>query len=439
MQFSFQAGGIKSLLLPGGALLGLAALLAETGVSKSNSSVIEVCYYAAFLVGLSLAWRFHSSRVFSALIVVLLGQQAVAFFISQSRGLSSPGLTALEAVAFHVPVNFVWIALAKEQGIDVPTAIPKLVLLLVQSVFVAVICRPSPAPGSALFHGAILDRAWFSWSKIPQVGLLVFLIAVGILLVRGWQRSRPIESGLLWAMTAFLIGLNVGAADAAAKTYIGMSAVILLASVVETSYAMAYRDELTGLPSRRAFNGAKSRLELPYVIAAVDIDHFKSVNDTFGHETGDDVLCLVAARLARVTGGGRAFRVGGEEFTVLFPGKTAQEALPDLELLRATIEGSVFRLRGADRRAQPRGPDRRAGGRRSGRPKTYSSIGGELRVTVSIGVADPGTSESKVDDVIRLADQALYRAKKAGRNRIELGEEERPRARRRRKLPSGKN
>jgi GGDEF domain-containing protein len=434
LRFGFQAGGIKSLLLPGGVLLGLATLLAEAGVSKAHSSVIEVCYYAAFLVGLSLAWRFHSSRVFSALIVVLLGQQAVAFFISQSHGLLGPGLTALEVVAFLVPVNFVGIALAKEQGVDVPTAIPKLVLLLVQSVFAAVICRPAPAPGSALFHGAILDKTWFSWSRVPQVALLAFLIAVGILLARGWQRSRPVESGLLWAMTAFLVGLNAGAIDAAAKTYIGMSAVILLASVVEISYAMAYRDELTGLPSRRAFNGAKSRLELPYVIAAVDIDHFKSVNDTFGHETGDDVLCLVAARLAQVTGGGRAFRVGGEEFTVLFAGKTAQEVMPDLEDLRANIEDSVFRLRGADRRARPRGPDRRTSGKRSGRPRTYSSAAGELRVTVSIGVAEPGTSEAKVDDVIRLADQALYRAKKAGRNRVELGEEERSRTRRRRKL-----
>jgi GGDEF domain-containing protein len=202
---------------------------------------------------------------------------------------------------------------------------------------------------------------------------------------------------------------------------------------------MAYRDELTGLPSRRAFNGAKLRLESPYAMAGVDIDHFKSVNDTFGHDIGDEVLCLVASRLARVTGGGQAFRVGGEEFTILFPGKTAEEVLPDLEDLRAAIEASIFRLRGADRRAKPRGSDRRTGGKKSTRPRAYSSAAGELRVTVSIGVAEPAAEGASVEDVIRLSDQALYRAKKGGRNRIELAGEERSRARRRRKLSSSQD
>src|SRR5262249_6475501 len=160
--------------------------------------------------------------------------------------------------------------------------------------------------------------------------------------------------------------------------------------------------------------------------------HFKSVNDTFGHETGDEVLCLVASRLARVTGGGQAYRVGGEEFTILFPGKTSIEISSDLEDLRVTIENSVFHLRGAERRAQPRGPDRRSKAKKPSR-RTYSSSKGELRVTVSIGVAEPITSESQVEDVIRWADEALYRAKKSGRNRIEVGGETRSKARGRKK------
>ena len=65
-----------------------------------------------------------------------------------------------------------------------------------------------------------------------------------------------------------------------------------------------------------------------YVLAMADVDHFKSFNDTHGHDTGDQVLKLVAARLAQVKGGGRAFRYGGEEFTVLFPDRTLDEALP---------------------------------------------------------------------------------------------------------------
>ena len=145
-----------------------------------------------------------------------------------------------------------------------------------------------------------------------------------------------------------------------ARAYVASAAIILVVSIVETSYAMAYHDELTGLPSRRAFNDATLRLEAPYTVAAVDIDHFKSVNDTYGHDTGDEVLCMVAANLARVTGGGQAFRVGGEEFTILFPAKHAQEVMDHLENLRTAIEESPFRLRTkADRRSAPRGADRR--------------------------------------------------------------------------------
>ena len=216
------------------------------------------------------------------------------------------------------------------------------------------------------------------------------------------------------------------------------AAVILAVSIVETSYAMAYHDELTGLPSRRAFNEAGARVQAPYTVAVVDIDHFKSVNDTYGHDTGDEVLCLVASKLAQVTGGGQAFRVGGEEFSILFPAKPAQEVLVDLDMLRVRIEQSTFRLRGTDRRTASRGADRRAPGQKKvRRSRTKSSLTrtGELQVTVSIGVAEPTTKHPHLDDVIELADKALYRAKQGGRNRVEVGAE--PRARAKKKAAQG--
>ena len=138
------------------------------------------------------------------------------------------------------------------------------------------------------------------------------------------------------------------------------AALILLASVIETSYLMAYHDELTGVPARRAFNDALLSLEAPYAIAIVDIDHFKKFNDTYGHDTGDHVLRLVAARLSQVTGGGKAYRCGGEEFSIIFTGSSAREAARHLELLRETVARSTFRVRSqTDRRSTPRGADRR--------------------------------------------------------------------------------
>jgi len=120
-------------------------------------------------------------------------------------------------------------------------------------------------------------------------------------------------------------------------------------SMLQESHRLAFNDELTGLPGRRALQEAMAGLGPRYCLAMADVDHFKSFNDTHGHDTGDQVLKLVAARLARVTGGGRAFRYGGEEFTVLFPDRPLDDALPHLEAIRASVQGYRMAVRGEDR------------------------------------------------------------------------------------------
>jgi PleD family two-component response regulator len=160
----------------------------------------------------------------------------------------------------------------------------------------------------------------------------------------------------------------------------------------------------------------------------VDIDHFKRCNDTYGHDTGDQVLRMVASRLARVTGGGQAYRCGGEEFAIVFPGKTTSDVLDHLEKLRATIESSKLHLRGPDRRQETRGPDRRnQRGRSRGQTghairqlsRATAPASSELSVTASIGVATSRRENPSAEEVIQAADKALYRAKAAGRNRVE--------------------
>ena len=150
-----------------------------------------------------------------------------------------------------------------------------------------------------------------------------------------------------------------------------------------------------------------------YVLAMADVDHFKSFNDTHGHDVGDQVLKLVAARLAEVQGGGRAFRYGGEEFTVLFPGAELREALPHLEAIRASVEAYRMAMRGEDRPAKKEeGEKRRAPGEHSQPPEEA------LSVTISIGAAEPDVNARTPEAVLKAADEALYRAKHGGRNRV---------------------
>jgi diguanylate cyclase (GGDEF)-like protein len=424
------------LLVPGGMVFALTVVLLHSGVLHGFTIVVNFFYLAAFFSALVLAWRFHSSRVFSAIIVMLFAQQALRLFSDGSIHMSAHGQAVFELSSFLVPINLALLAFIRERGFTVHAIATRLVLLGVQSVFVAVMCRPEYAYAlQKLFHSATLEYAWLPHTELPQVTLLVGGVVIILLLIRALLWPKPIDAGFVWALISFVVAFHSGSMGIAATVYATGAAVIFMVSIVETSYAMAYHDELTGLPSRRAFHDAILQVRSSYTIAMVDIDHFKSVNDTYGHDTGDDVLCMVASKLSQVTGGGQVYRVGGEEFCILFPGCSAQEVLPDLENLRALIESSPFRLRGADRRGRARGTDRRSVSRSkrpSGRRVRSVRLAGStaLRITVSVGVAQQDEKNVHPNDVIKTADQALYRAKKSGRNRVEMNGTTRTRGKR---------
>jgi GGDEF domain-containing protein len=420
--------------MPGGVLLLGVALLLYSGWLTLALPALSFLYYCALIGGMLLAWRFHSSRSFFALLVLFLAQGAIALF---GEGRVSPGMpvwVALEAVAVLVPLDFVLIALMQERGFSIPAAAPIGLILFVQFVIVAVLCRSAeglPSTSARVHHLAAPVSV-----SLPSYALVVFAAAATFLLARFLFTHKPIDSALLWSLSAFFLSLRFTAMTRVSTVYSATAACILAASIVENSYLLAYHDELTTLPSRRAFNDALLSLQAPYSIAVVDIDHFKRFNDTYGHDTGDQVLRLVAAGLARVTGGGQAYRCGGEEFNILFAGKTTAQVVDHLEQLRAKIESSEFHPRGGDRRQAPRGPDRRnqrtSGRTRKGdaiRQLAQDSAPAALSVTVSIGVATSAKEGSDPEHVLQAADKALYRAKANGRNRVETASSPRRRAR----------
>jgi diguanylate cyclase (GGDEF)-like protein len=447
---------LKSLVLPGGIFLLAASVVFRGAFGPIPSAAVVFSFYAVFAAGILLAWRFHSSRILFALSTVFLGHRALEFFSSGRIASSGTGRIALEAVAFLLPLNFVAFSLFRERGLVVPAILPRLGLLFFESIFVAIICRPEETLAPGFLHPRFLGH--LSGTPLPTLAVLAFAAAFGILLVRFLLYRHPTESGLLWALVATFLSFQAGAVGPAATAYAATAGLILISSIIENSYLLAYHDELTTLPARRAFNDALFHLEEPYAVAVVDIDHFKKFNDTYGHETGDQVLRMVAGKLAGITGGGRAYRVGGEEFSILFPGKTAKDAMPHLELLRSVIEVSTFRVRASQERRRGahvpeprktfssqegqaqdfRGKDSRGQDRRSSERRTRArrataprritqpvrpseeAPGVEISVTVSIGVAEPRARIRAVEDVIQAADQALYRAKQSGRNRVEF-------------------
>jgi diguanylate cyclase (GGDEF)-like protein len=159
---------------------------------------------------------------------------------------------------------------------------------------------------------------------------------------------------------------------------------------------LATTDGLTGVFNRRHFLelaeaelARAARAERPTSIAMLDLDHFKSINDRFGHHAGDLVLSELAKVLKQqLRGGDVVGRLGGEEFALLLPETAVGSAQATLERLRCAIEAHAFGLHAPDR-----------------------------RVTISIGLAAQRAGES-LTEVLKRADAALYGAKSSGRNRL---------------------
>ena len=410
---------LGSLLLPGGILSFSAAVLANTGWPTLTPPALVFLDYCAVIGGLLLAWRFSSSRVFLAVVVIFLARQAVGIFIHEL----SPGFLGwigLQSVAVLVPLDFLLIAVMHERGLTVSSIAPVGVFLFVQAVILAVLSQSSS--GVRASHSHHLPAV----ISLPDHASFAFFLIGTILLLSSLLRRKPADYALFWSLVAFFFSLRYAGNARASALYSLSAAVILATAVVENSYLLAYHDELTSLPSRRAFNDALLRLPETYCIAVVDIDHFKRFNDTYGHDIGDQVLRLVATNLSHVTGGGEAYRCGGEEFMILFPGKGTEEVVDHLQQLRRSVEASEFRLRGEDRRHVPRGPDRRnqqtSSRSRKGqaiRKLASSQAKAPSSVTVSMGVASSARGADP-EEILRAADQALYRAKANGRNRVEV-------------------
>lgn len=176
-----------------------------------------------------------------------------------------------------------------------------------------------------------------------------------------------------------------------------------LNTALETIRGLASRDELTGISNRRHLLEMLAhefkryqRAQAPFSIAMIDVDHFKQVNDRYGHQAGDQVLRSIAERVQASLRNTDCFgRYGGEEFMVILPQTPLSGARVKAERIRRDVESLRF-------------PD----------------IAPDFHVTVSIGLAE--FHDASVDEATRRADALLYRAKQAGRNQVMFCEEIEP-------------
>lgn len=275
-------------------------------------------------------------------------------------------------------------------------------LLLVWSVMgvlvilVNAVGRPSDFFGHYVFEVFVL-LVFFSAAPMKprsQLGIGLFYLA-GALPILFFYKRPP--SDIYTSNTVFVLLLTVVSGYLISRRIVQYRVEVLEARL--SLELQARTDSLTGIANRRAFLD-RARTELarseretrPLSLLLLDIDHFKKINDRFGHEMGDVLLVEFTQRVAAALRSYDQFaRFGGEEFVVLLPGCDLAEALETAQRLRRAVGDTVFLIRG-----------------------------NEIPMTVSIGVTQVRPDEHIIDGALSRADTALYAAKDNGRNREEM-------------------
>lgn len=391
---------LKAFLRPEGFLLAAAVLLASWNrLEHPAADAIRLAPPAAGLAGLIVAWRLRRSRLLFSLTVLGLSYLLISRWAPADAG-------AFQLAAILVPLNLAAIALLPERGVFTQAGLWHWGALLAQAAVAAFVIRLGDADTPArILQQSVLPPRLTAWTALGQPALAAFGVATALVAGGRLFASGTTGTGYLWTLGAtFLAFTTRDALDR--MVYVAAAAGILVIAAVELSYVLAYHDGLTGLPGRRALSEALARLSGAYSVAMVDVDHFKRFNDTYGHEVGDEVLRTVATRLADALPEGTVYRYGGEEFAVLFPGASRETIVPLLERAREAVAREPFTVR---RRLRPRKKP----------AKPHAKKRRQETITVSMGVAQRDQRLEKAEDVIRAADQALYRAKQNGRNQVQ--------------------
>ncbi len=271
-------------VISGGVLLALAWVGAVFGVPQAYRPVAETLPEILAVLVVVLAWRYRRSRMVIAAVLLAFAGHLVKGPLADAAVGSLPW----SAFALLLPVNLGILTLFGDGPVARPATLFQVVVVALQPWAVGWLLSQGPAAGQGRF------AATAETLRTPQVSLLVFLIAAVFGLLALLLRRDVFEVGLLWTIVGCVVVVH-GGLDVIGKTLVIAAAELtLLMALVEDGYRLAFFDQLTGLPGRRALDEALPSLTGTYALAMVDVDHFKRFNDRYGHETGDQALRMVS-------------------------------------------------------------------------------------------------------------------------------------------------
>ena len=362
--------------------------------------------YLLIIAGFLLAWGYNNGREVNLLFFI-----AITYWVVQNN-IWLPGKPLTESnfifasLCLIVSLNFLFQILLKERGLRIRQLLKRITLMCLVPALLWIFTTHSYQLVQQSLNVSLWNNLWPEHIHLPQLSIILVSLSLIYFLIKLVRNPNVLLAGSIMSYIALLIALNNINSTEMSMLYFSIACASLLIAIVFNSYNLAYLDELTGLPTRRALKQYLLSLEKDYSIAMLDIDHFKKLNDTYGHDIGDQALRMVSALLRQVNGGGKVFRYGGEEFIVVFANKEASETLDYLDELREKIANTVFSIRDLKRpKVKPTTPARKAAVK-------------NIHITVSGGVSNRTAQHANTQEVIVSADKALYSAKHAGRNCI---------------------
>lgn len=368
---------------------------------QSPSSAIDSLVYlpivlAAFVGMLTI--HFNRSSIFFFMLLIMLVSTVLIFELT-------PTMLHFGLLSAFAPLLLLFFTIMPERGLLSVRSIPVYAVLLLVFSFSLWTISETPELVQYYLLTDWLPARYFDWTYLPQTVIFCSLIIFFQLLLLNFLRPSPLVASSLGVLVIMLMALQLEKNGYVLNVFISAGLLMCLYAVVQESWRMAYLDELTALPGRRALRERFQSISGTYTVAMLDVDHFKKFNDTYGHDTGDEVLRMIASKMKDISGKGLCYRYGGEEFAIVFPGKKREDSQAHLETLRTIIADMPFVVNRQSRR--------------NNKLKVANKKAKTVQVTVSIGVADSKKDKNtSAWSILKQADTALYRAKKKGRNRV---------------------
>ncbi len=377
-------------------------------LTRANIGLAGGLPYALFLSSIAIAYIFKQSRMAMVACAMLISYWVIQYRL-QSPLYTGSTLLELSILSFLLPVACLLSYAFKNGALISRAFFIYLILLALFGLWAYITVDYYVSSGI----GNLKDTFLFSVpeiSKLPFILVLYLLAMIGITGIFVLTKNRIMDVFIYTAVLTSATTFIFFQLQFVSSTMFSLSGALMMLYLISASHEMAFNDQLTQLPGRHALDIDMRNPGRKFAIAMVDIDHFKSFNDSYGHDTGDDVLKLVASRIRLVKGKAKIYRYGGEEFTILFKGKTAEQAQEYLEVVRQDIEQYDLVIRDTDSRPKSD---------RYGATKRSDQRSHAVNITISVGVCD-SSLERNAKEAIKRADDALYKAKKAGRNQIKI-------------------